>query len=238
MKHLDFYIFLFVAILFGSCDINQIECIRVSSNIVSEKRDLKDFKGVVVNLVGDLVLTQGPEYSFTISGPDNVIELTNTTIEDELLIVGTENCFNGSYDLVVEITAPFFEVISLVGVGSLETAGKIEGEILEVELMGIYDIDAELCVDTLYTEVAGTGIIIYSGDAIKHSVINAGDIALNAFSLNTQETVLDIIGVGDCQVTVSDLLDVTISGTGDVYYQGNPQIVSTIVGNGEIIDSN
>ena len=38
----------------ASCDSNQIDCIRSSSNIISETRDIKDYKGVVVNINGDL----------------------------------------------------------------------------------------------------------------------------------------------------------------------------------------
>ena len=238
MKNNILYIFLISVMLCSSCKIDNIECIRASSNIVTESRDLRDYRGIVVNLVGDILITQGPEYSFKISGPDNVVELTTTRVENELLIVGSENCFNGSYDVGIEITAPEFEVISLTGIGNLETAGVITGEIIEVELIGINDIEAEFMADTLFTEVAGTGTVVYSGEVSKHSLLNAGDILLNAFSLNTKETVIDIIGVGDSQVTVSDLLDVTISGSGTVFYRGNPQIVSSISGNGEIIDSN
>jgi hypothetical protein len=45
-----------------------------------------------------------------------------------------------------------------------------------------------------------------------------------------------ISGQGDCRVTVTDELDATISGIGDVYYAGNPPLVrSTITGRGRLI---
>lgn len=238
MKYVGLYIILLSIMVFGSCDTNQIECIRASTKTVTELRDLRDFRGVIFNQVGDLILTQGPEYSFLVNGPVNVLQSLTTTIEDEILIIGTENCFNGSYNLRVEISAPEFELINLVGIGNIETVGSIDGNIIQVELVGIGDIIAEFNADTVYTNVAGNGTISYSGEVIKHAFQNAGEVTLNAFPLMTQETTIDISGIGDCQVTASDLLDVTITGTGNVFYQGAPQIIPDISGVGEIIDSN
>ena len=238
MKNLGFYFIFISIVVFGSCDSTQIECLRASSKNVSELRDLRDFKGIVFNHVGDLILSQGPEYSFLINGPVNVLESTTTTIENEILVIGSEHCFNGDYKMTIEITAPEYELINLTGIGEIQTVGNIEGEIIQMELVGIGGIEADIVADTLYTRVSGTGDISYTGEVVKHQLLNAGEITLNAYSLSTKETLIDISGTGDCQVTVSDLLTVIISGTGSVFYQGNPEIDREISGTGEIIDSN
>ena len=121
MKNLIFKVsVLVIIVIIASCDSsNQIECIRASSNSITEDRDVKDYKGVALNVVGDLLLTQGPEYAFRIQGPDNVVALTTSKVENGVLVIGSESCFNGSYNLTIEITAPDFELISLSGIGKI-----------------------------------------------------------------------------------------------------------------------
>lgn len=239
MKNITFLIAIISLAIYSSCDTSDaLECIRASSTEITEIRDHKDFKGVIFNHVGDLFLTQGNDYSVSITGPDNVIELTKTDIENEYLIIGTDNCFNGDYDIKVEITAPEYQLISLYGVGKIKTVNPIEGDLLEVEISGIGEVEAEIYIDSLYTLASGTATIRYEGEVINHQFASAGEFTLNAFPLLTSETSLNISGTGDSQVSASDQLNIIISGAGNVFYKGNPDIDSTILGVGEIIESN
>ena len=239
MKNLAFRLLVFLVFAFMfSCDSGQIECIRASSDIISETRDLKDFKGVVLNNVGDLILTQGPEYAFKIEGPDNVVELTSTKIENELLIIGSDACFNGSYTLKIEITAPDYKRINLSGIGSITTAGQLDVDIIEMELIGIGDIEADILADSLYTTIAGTGDVTYSGEVLRHQLICSGQFTLQSYPLQTDHTSIDLSGIGDSYVSAKETLTVTIDGTGDVYYKGTPVVKSEITGSGSVIDSN
>ncbi|MCG8305917.1 MAG: DUF2807 domain-containing protein [Cytophagales bacterium] len=238
MKKSAFYILLLSFMSVGACDTGQIECLRASSKVVSELRDLRDFKGIAFNHVGTLKISQGPQYSFIMNGPENVLEATTTAIENDILVIGTEHCFNGEYDFTIEIIAPEYELISLVGIGDIQTSGPINGEILNVELLGVGDVDAEIYADSLYSVIAGTGILDYRGEVDKHQLTCTGQFTLNGYPLSTKKTIIDLSGTGDSQVTASELLRVIISGAGNVYYQENPTIESTITGSGEIIDSN
>lgn len=235
MKNLVLY--LFIASLFISCD-SGLECIRPSTTIVSETRDLKDFRGVAFSNIGDIYLTQGPEFSFKIEGPDNVVELTTTKIENELLVIGTSDCFNGEYELSVEITAPEYKFINFSGLGSLTTVGQLEGDILVMELMGVGEIEADIYVDTLITTISGNAIVNYTGNVTRHEFFSSGQFALNSYPLETDHTYIRITGIGDSYVTANETLEVIIEGTGDVHYQGNPVIDSEIIGSGKVIDSN
>jgi len=49
---------------------------------------------------------------------------------------------------------------------------------------------------------------------------------------------IDISGVGNCEVNVSDKLDIQISGVGHIYYMGNPQLKTDFsgVGNASAVD--
>ena len=239
MKNITFLITILSLAVYSSCDTSDsIECIRASQNITTESRDHQNFKGVYFNHVGDLYLTQGAEYSISITGPENVVELTNTYIDNENLIISTDEFFNGDYDLKIEITAPEYKLISMVGVGKIKTVNPIEGDLLEIEILGVGEVEATINMDTLYTLSSGTSTINYSGEVINHEFASAGDFSLNAFPLLTKKTSLNIAGTGDSKVSASDKLVVIISGVGNVYYKGDPDIELEIIGTGEIIDSN
>lgn len=238
MKKAAFYIAIIALGLIGACDTGQIECFRASTTIVTESRNPKDFKGVVFNSLGDIYLIQGSEYSFTIKGPENVVELITSEVEGEVLVIGTTACFNGVYDLSIEITAPEFKYINLAGAGSITVVDQLVGDILEMEMFGTGEIEADAYVDSLYTTITGTGIVSYTGEALKHEVSSSGLFELNSYDLQTNHTNISITGEGDCYVTAMDKLDVLITGKGNVYYKGQPTVDSDIQGTGAVIDSN
>lgn len=239
MRNLFFLLLISIfSISMYSCDSNDIECIRASSNIISESRDIKDFNSVIFNAVGEVKLTQSQDFSFSISGPDNVVELTTTEIQNDLLVIGSEKCFNGNYNLDIEISAPSFEYVNLVGVGRMETVGFITGNSITIDIFGVGEVEADIRADSLYTNVTGQSEIVYGGEVDWHQTTAAGTFQLKAFNLETKNTFVDIQGIGDCEVNAAESLAVKISGEGNVYYKGNPQVQTDITGEGDVIDSN
>jgi len=234
----SYLIVLLVISIFASCDTSELKCVRASDNIIKENRDLTDFKGVVFNNWGEVYLTQGPEYSFTIQGPDNVVELSTAEIQNEMLIIGADVCFNGSYDLQVEITAPDYNYIGLIGGGKILSASTITTENISVEVFGIGDVALDVIADTLNTSITGQAKLTYKGNVNKHYLINSGDFVLNGYLLETEHTIINNNGTGTSYITASETLTVNIEGSGDVYYKGTPEIQSSIIGTGEIIETN
>jgi hypothetical protein len=70
-----------------------------------------------------------------------------------------------------------------------------------------------------------------SGD---HKIIGSGSI--NAAQLNSDVAIVYISGSGVVDVDVNNALDVTIIGSGKVYYTGNPTVEDYISGSGEVIE--
>jgi len=186
----------------------------------------------------DIYLTQGSEYSFTIVGPDNVVEFMSSEVQNEVLVIGTNTCFNGDYELRIEITAPEYRYINMTGIGSVTTVNQIEGDILATEMMGVGEIEADVYVDSLYTTIAGTGAVNYTGEVLRHELSSSGIFTLNSFDLETAHTEINIAGEGDAYVRANETLSVIIEGKGNVYYKGNPTIHKEISGTGEVIDDN
>ncbi len=85
----------------------------------------------------------------------------------------------------------------------------------------------------------GTASIKLSGPGQgKLYLSNTGTGSINAFNFEVDTCYVSLTGTGSCRVTVNELLDVVLTGTGNVYYRGYPEIISHIIGLGRLISSN
>ncbi len=239
MARLTFlFIILGVLTFLQACGPEPIPCVRVSSSTITETRDVKDFKGIVMYVEANLIIDQGPEFEIKLTGPDNVVELINTSVTNEYLVISTSDCFNGDYELKIEITAPAYELVNLNERALLETNGIIEGTSIQLELLGSVDMSGTFEMDSIFTSYVGNGNLNFSGSAIFHSMTLEGEFEVSGFELITDFTAVDLIGIGNCEVYANEKLDVSITGIGDVYYKGTPEISSSITGTGQIISAN
>ncbi len=116
----------------------------------------------------------------------------------------------------------------------------------------ILGIDEDVCIessrgisiDIITSDIeqiisVGTGYIKVSGEKQGELFIrNTGTGCVNAYDLEVDTCCIVLTGTGSCKVDVNDLLDVTITGTGIVYYRGNPSVSSLVLGLGQIIKTN
>jgi hypothetical protein len=65
-----------------------------------------------------------------------------------------------------------------------------------------------------------------------------GSGSFSGFSLSAEFCQVDINGSGNCEVTAWKTLDVSIDGSGSVFYKGSPSIKDHISGSGRVVDSN
>jgi len=91
---------------------------------------------------------------------------------------------------------------------------------------------SDVIADTLSMNIDG------SGDSALHGVVNHQTLSIHGSgnydsqNLQSQVTVMKIIGSGDSKVWVTDELDVTITGSGNITYRGKPTVTQTITGSG------
>jgi hypothetical protein len=86
----------------------------------------------------------------------------------------------------------------------------------------------------------GSGTVMVSGSMETETLELSfmGSCSFSGFSLSADNCQVDIDGSGDCEITARNSLDVSINGSGNVYYKGTPVIRDHISGSGRVIDSN
>ena len=100
----------------------------------------------------------------------------------------------------------------------------------------LFEIVVNELSDVVHDGVGDVTLDGISDNALAIDFRGVGNI--DAYDLPVENCTVYSSGVGDCKVNVSGYLEVDISGTGNVYYIGNPEISSTDTGIGDLINDN
>jgi hypothetical protein len=132
---------------------------------------------------------------------------------------------SGGGDINSEASA---EMIScqISGGGDFSFKGRDKVTEASVNITGGGDLDLNLNVEKIKCSVSGGGDATLSGEASELELVLNGGGDVHAGNFPTSRTTFQVSGGSDVYVNVSDELKGNITGGGDVYYSGNPGIVS------------
>lgn len=93
--------------------------------------------------------------------------------------------------------------------------------------------------DIKWVQVAGTGIVNIQGPKQESIILETiGYTQFYCYDLEVDRCDLNIMGIAQCRVRVNEEITGEITGTGYVYYKGDPEVNVRLIGSGEIIDDN
>lgn len=224
--------------LFGACHKGWWfeDHIEGSGNVISEERNTGYFNTIKLYGSGRVYVTQGPELQVEIQAEDNIMRIIRTQVEGDTLVVDTDHSYSSSFGIKIYVTMPDIRGFELYGAWKLYGQNVISAANLDLGIYGAGLIDMNLNVDHMFTDISGAGSIHLSGSANSHSLIISGAGELNAEDLEVKIYDIVVSGSGNCRVNVLQSMTVTISGSGNVYYRGNPSSVnSSISGTGKVV---
>jgi len=189
---------------------------------------LIDIRGSYRNVKVIRVLITVPNLNaISIEGSGDV-SFTNTFKGNKMKVnIKGSGDFSGDFDLK---NMDYF----VNGSGDGEISG-IRGN-LSISVSGSGDFEAEnLRLEKCDVSVVGSGDIELGGSAENLVIGLTGSGYVNAYELATVNVVASVKGSGDIEVHPIESLKVSVFGSGDVYYKGNPGIVNiTEDGSGEV----
>lgn len=196
-----------------------LKAVAGSGNVVSETRPVSGFSAVSLRGMGSVIIDQNGSESLQISADDNFLPYLKTEVRGDTLYIEASDdaegvVFTNVTDLTFRISAAALEAIELAGAGSIE----------------VNDLDSE----TWRVTVPGAGSVTVSGRTDGQTVEMEGAGSYNAADLESKEATIRSSGAGTAVVRVSDKLDVTIDGFGNVQYIGDPVIKQEINGLGKV----
>lgn len=236
-------ILILVATMVSGCiviDLNGCgkETVRGSGEVVTEERQVPEFKTIKLKGIGRVVLTQSQTHSIAIETDDNILPLIETEVQNEELIISQQNYNLRPTTLAFNITVANLKGIAISGSGEVIGKNRFVSDDFYANISGAGDMALELDVTDLETKISGSGSMNLSGKANRHDAKISGSGKINAFDMHTKCVSLRVSGSGDCKVNATETLYARISGSGDVFYKGHPRITTKISGSGSLESRN
>lgn len=204
---------------------------------ISEKRDVGKFHSVEFRGHGVVYLNPGYDYEVRLEGEQSLLNDYETVVHSGRLIIKSDSWlkFWRKKPITVYVNMPRVKKISIAGSGSIFGESTVYSDRLTVELTGSGEIELDVETKQLESIISGSGEIRLRGSAkaLRHTVSGSGD--LNAFNLETERSDIKVTGSGNCELSASNQLNVLISGSGTVFYRGDPRTVSQeVAGSGKV----
>ncbi len=200
-----------------------------------------DFRAVTLTASADVVIRQGSPAAITVTGDADDVARTETVIQKGVLRVGTKQSnwkmTSGNHPpLVITVTLPVIEALSVLSSGDLTTDGKITASKLDLQLLGSGDIRLTAEVSgAVTTTVRGSGDVRLTGSCASHTVTLTGSGDVKATEFPAATAVANLTGSGDISLAVNEVFTATVTGSGDIRYLGSPrQLVKRVNGSGSV----
>lgn len=218
--------------------IPESQVILSPGNVLSETRKLDEFNCVRFNGIGAGRISTGEDHSITIRADENLLPLVQTQVHDRVLTIGFQDGTfqpHQPFTLSYEVSLNDLECVTNAGAGEMEVQA-ISTDAMRIELLGTGNVRLEdIKADELDVHLNGVGSIYASGFTDMQNLSLSGAGSYNALELFSQHAIVDLSGVGDAVIQVSDTLAVDLSGVGSIRYTGDPQLMPHLTGLGSLI---
>jgi hypothetical protein len=195
-------------------------------------------KLVVSNVKANVVFVNEPDSAgfVKIFGEENIIQLVDVSCLKHTLTIKTANMKSNEHGLLmIYVYSSDIQTIDLTGGVIFDTNDPIKQASMKLAITGDGQINIpHLECEKLNVSLLGGGDVLVGGKATEasYTVVGGGEIRADRMIIKTASAKL--IGNGNIGCYVSKLLKVTITGVGNIYYRGKPEVKSTIIGTGNV----
>ncbi len=210
----------------------------VGSGVVAEEiRDVAAFHSVETRGNCNVFFVKGTGQELRLVGDENILPLISTWVRhDGTLIIEPTKSFTSNSELKAYITMSEIRGFGILGSGNVIGESVFSCDRLKLDIIGSGNIEMEVKANSIISTIAGSGSIRLAGWSDSHSVRISGSGNLEASKLDTSLTDIHVAGSGNCHIFVRDVLNVQLTGSGDVYYSGSPSEINVqITGSGHVV---
>jgi Putative auto-transporter adhesin, head GIN domain len=182
----------------------------------TQTRNLRSFASVDLAGASKVTIHVGGDQSVVVHADDNLIDLVTTDVRHGRLVIDNHPDLTTRSPMSVDVTVSELETLVLSGSG-IVTADGVRAKDLSVR-------------------VPGSGLVRLSGtaDRLHADLAGSGDVQLQ--DLAARDVTAKLSGSGRLQVHAAESLDAVVSGSGAIFYTGDPASVSrNVTGSGAIL---
>lgn len=242
LKWINIFTFLILLVGLNSCKKGDpTDCFKSTGDDITQERPATAFDKIVLNDNVNLVLTQGEDYSISVTGGKNVLKKVRTDIDDRVLKIENRNSCNWMRNFNREITVyANFETIQEIeyrGSGDISCTNTIVQDSLMLQVWegaGKVEMDVDMTRNYIYFHI-GTADIYYRGNAHLSYVTGSSFGPIYAQNLKSNFTYIANHGSNNCYVQADLNIEATISSLGSIYYWGDAEPLLNKTGSGSLI---
>lgn len=198
--------------------------------------NLDHFSGIRVASGFNISVISGEDYYVKATGYENLLPYLHIIVENKILILdfmeGTYS--NNNIDMLVSL--PVVDYISNISDGDCTVTDPFNGLDMQLAVSGSGDIifnSAATLSGTLTASILGSGDILMKGSVpLQKLTINGSG---NIYGMTSENALVNNYGAGDVNVDVITALNANIYSSGNVRYEGDPQVSQHVYGSGAII---
>lgn len=225
----------FLALLLINCSKNQV--VVGSNNIITQEKQLSAYDRIEVLGSYDVIFTDGEVGKIKIKAPDNILPLIQTEVSDGLLKIGAEkNRHKVKEPIIIYVPVDSrLKQVDIKGSADIYSEKNLETKTLNVGIYGSGDVRLQVEASSLALKIDGSGNIRVGGktDNLSININGSGDVEVP--NLKAEKAAISISGAGDVSAYVTEDVDISIVGSGDVIIKGNPKkIKQKINGSGRV----
>lgn len=216
-------LFLFaLSVFLFSCGLDS-NLIRGNGNVVKETRSVEEFHSIQSRGSIDIEIMPSDSYALEIQNDENLLEYMLTEVVDGVLEIKYKKGSYSSDHSKVFITVPTLKEIKSAGSEDISIHGTLKNsQEIKIELSGSGNIEGEVDAPLVQAMSSGSGNIKLSGRSKTFICEIRGSGDVKCANLKSENADISVKGSADVQVFASVSLKVSVAGSGNVYYSGNP----------------
>ena len=207
--------------------------------ITTETRSIQPFTGIDLRMNGNVYYTKAAETKLEITARESIHSELETKIVDDRLVIRYKDgkTYDADETIRINVSGPDVSAFILNTSGSIVCMNDIQPANLLLRSYGSGDISLQKVVtNNIDAESTVSGRIISAGGTtVTEKLKTNGSGKIDMAAVAARSATVRTIGSGDIKVKVSQDLDVTIDGSGSVYFSGYPAISTHISGSGRLV---
>ncbi|NNE02332.1 MAG: DUF2807 domain-containing protein [Eudoraea sp.] len=215
--------------------------VKGNGKVITEERSTGDYNSIAIAGWFDVALVDGREGDITLEGEENLLEYIVTEVKNGKLSVKVKKGYYlkpSSWDKGnINVTIPFESINAVTMSGSGDIVGKktIKAVDFNASMSGSGDMELTIEATNTSVSVSGSGDMELEGASENLEIQISGSGDIKAYGLSADNVTATVSGSADIKVTANEMLKARVSGSGDIYYKGNPKKVdSKTSGSGDI----
>ncbi len=212
-------------------------CIKGEGDPVRRTFNVPPLRGIIVEGAVDVIIRRTAAQQVEVEAQPNIMAMLDTSVADGIWSIRTSQCYKTGKDIIVHLDLPELSSVSVRGSGDVTSEDQFDADKMELEVSGSGNLKLIVNAMNVNATITGSGDMELMGMCQQFTSLINGSGDIKAGDLQCARAKADIVGSGDIDLHVTDVLEANVTGSGNIDYKGDPpSVTKNVTGSGKITD--